>query len=140
MQTLMKYGFAKLPIHHNSIGVQFLIQDISIHLNGKRPKMLSNNLLKYDNLNIYVGYDSKEDIAYRVCKHSILKRSGANVKIRSLKLYELMANKLYNRTIDPLASTEFTYSRFLVPTLNNFKGWQYFVIVISCFLRMWKKF
>ena len=78
------------------------------------------------NLNIYVGYDSKEDIAYRVCKHSILKRSSANVKIRSLKLYELIANKLYNRTIDPLASTEFTYSRFLVPTLNNFKGWAVF--------------
>ena len=78
------------------------------------------------NLNIYVGYDSKEDIAYRVCKHSILKRSGTNVKIRSLKLYELIANKLYNRNIDPLASTEFTYSRFLVPTLNNFKGWAVF--------------
>jgi len=78
------------------------------------------------NLNIYVGYDSKEDIAYRVCKHSILKRSSANVKIRSLKLYELIANKLYNRTIDPLASTEFTYSRFLVPTLNNFNGWAVF--------------
>ena len=78
------------------------------------------------NLNIYVGYDSKEDIAYRVCKHSILKKSSANVKIRSLKLYELIANKLYYRTIDPLASTEFTYSRFLVPTLNNFKGWAVF--------------
>jgi len=78
------------------------------------------------NLNIYIGYDAKEDIAYRVCKHSILKRSGANVKIRSLKLYELIANKLYNRTIDPLASTEFTYSRFLVPTLNNFNGWAVF--------------
>ena len=78
------------------------------------------------NLNIYVGYDSKEDIAYRVCKHSILKRSSANVKIRSLKLYELIAKKLYNRTIDPLASTEFTYSRFLVPVLNNFNGWAIF--------------
>ena len=27
-----------------------------------------------NNLNIYIGYDSKEDIAYRVCKYSILKR------------------------------------------------------------------
>ncbi len=78
------------------------------------------------NLNIYVGYDSKEDIAYRVCKHSILKRSSANVKIRSLKLYELIANKLYFRSVDPLASTEFTYSRFLVPILNKFAGWAIF--------------
>ena len=79
-----------------------------------------------NNLNIYVGYDSKEDIAYRVCKYSILKRSSPNIHIKSLKLYELIANKLYSRSIDPLASTEFTYSRFLVPALNNYDGWAIF--------------
>ena len=79
-----------------------------------------------NNLNIYVGYDSKEDIAYRVCKYSILKRSKSNIKIRSLKLYELVAKNLYKRDIDPLASTEFTYSRFLVPALNNYSGWAIF--------------
>ena len=79
-----------------------------------------------NNLNIYVGYDSKEDIAYRVCKYSILKRSRSPIKITSLKLYELVAKNLYKRDIDPLASTEFTYSRFLVPALNNYKGWAIF--------------
>ena len=79
-----------------------------------------------NNLNIYVGYDSKEDIAYRVCKYSILKRSKSNIKITSLKLYELVAKNLYKRDIDPLASTEFTYSRFLVPFLNNYHGWAIF--------------
>ena len=78
------------------------------------------------NLNIYIGYDSKEDIAYRVCKYSILKRSKTNLKVTSLKLYELVTNKLYSRAIDPLASTEFTYSRFLVPALNKYKGWAIF--------------
>ena len=78
------------------------------------------------NLNIYIGYDSKEDIAYRVCKHSILKRSNTNLKVFSLKLYELVTNKMYSRDIDPLASTEFTYSRFLVPALNKYKGWAIF--------------
>ena len=78
------------------------------------------------NLNIYIGYDSKEDIAYRVCKYSILKRSNVNLKVTSLKLYELVTNKLYSRAIDPLASTEFTYSRFLVPALNKYKGWAIF--------------
>ena len=78
------------------------------------------------NLNIYIGYDSKEDIAYRVCKYSILKRSKPNIKVTSLKLYELVTNKLYSRAIDPLASTEFTYSRFLVPALNKYKGWAIF--------------
>ena len=79
-----------------------------------------------NNLNIYVGYDSKEDIAYRVCKYSILKRSKSNIQITSLKLYELVAKNLYKRDIDPLASTEFTYSRFLVPFLNNYNGWAIF--------------
>jgi len=79
-----------------------------------------------NNLNIYVGYDSKEDIAYRVCKYSILKRSKSSIKITSLKLYELVAKNLYKRDIDPLASTEFTYSRFLVPALNNYTGWAIF--------------
>ena len=79
-----------------------------------------------DNLNIYIGYDSKEDIAYRVCKHSILKRSNSNLKVMSLKLYELVANNMYSRDIDPLASTEFTYSRFLVPSLNKYNGWAIF--------------
>jgi len=79
-----------------------------------------------NNLNIYIGYDSKEDIAYRVCKYSILKRSRSNIKIISLKLYELVAKNLYMRDIDPLASTEFTYSRFLVPALNNYNGWAIF--------------
>jgi lipopolysaccharide biosynthesis glycosyltransferase len=75
---------------------------------------------------IFVGYDSKEDIAYRVCKQSLSRTSGKKLDIRSLKLYELVAKKFYTRGIDPLASTEFTYSRFLIPALMNFKGWAIF--------------
>ena len=74
----------------------------------------------------FIGYDSKEDIAYRVCKQSLLKKTSIPIKVLSLKLYELVAKKFYNRTIDPLASTEFTYSRFLVPSLMNYKGWAVF--------------
>ena len=74
----------------------------------------------------YVGYDSEEDIAYRVCKQSLIKNSSIDISVNSLKLYELITNKFYNRSIDPLASTEFTYSRFLVPALMNFNGWAVF--------------
>ena len=84
-------------------------------------------------VNFFIGYDPKEDIAYRVCKYSLLKRSSNNVNVMSLKLDELVAKKLYTRPIDPLASTQFTYTRFLVPLLNNYEGWQYFVIVILFF-------
>jgi len=77
-------------------------------------------------LSCFIGYDSKEDIAYRVCKHSLKKRSSIKANIYSLKLDELIAKKLYFRSVDPLASTQFTYSRFLVPTLMSFKGWALF--------------
>ena len=78
------------------------------------------------NPTFFIGYDSKEDIAYRVCKQSLLRKSTIKINILSLKLHELIAKGLYKRNIDPLASTEFTYSRFLVPQLMNFKGWAVF--------------
>ena len=74
----------------------------------------------------FIGYDSKEYIAYRVCKQSLLNNSSIPITVFSLKLYELVSKKIYYRSIDPLASTEFTYSRFLVPSLMNFKGWAVF--------------
>ena len=77
-------------------------------------------------LTCFVGYDSKEDIAYRVCKYSLFKRASIDIKIFSLKLDELVAKKFYKRDIDPLASTQFTYSRFLVPALMDYKGWAIF--------------
>ena len=77
-------------------------------------------------LNFFIGYDSKEDIAYRVCKYSLNKRSSLKTNIISLKLDELVAKNYYYRSIDPLASTQFTYSRFLVPALMNFQGWAIF--------------
>ena len=77
-------------------------------------------------LSCFIGYDSKEDIAYRVCKYSLNKRSSLKTNIISLKLDELVAKNYYYRSIDPLASTQFTYSRFLVPSLMNFKGWALF--------------
>ena len=76
--------------------------------------------------NFFIGYDAKEDIAYRVCKYSLLKRTSSDVKVVSLKLEELISRKLYTRSIDPLASTQFTYSRFLVPKIMNYEGWAVF--------------
>ena len=82
--------------------------------------------MKIDSINFFIGYDSKEDIAYRVCKSSLLKRSTIKVKVNSLKIDELIAKRFYNRSKDPLASTEFTYTRFLIPELMSFKGWAVF--------------
>lgn len=78
-----------------------------------------------DNFNIYIGYDTREDIAYQVSKFSILQRSN-NVSVIPLKLDELKEKGFYWRGEDKLGSTEFTFSRFLVPELNDYKGWALF--------------
>ena len=77
-------------------------------------------------MKIFVGYDTREDIAYQVCKHSILKRQP-NADVRPLKQQELRDAGWYTRPIDKLASTEFTFTRFLIPELTNFKGWALFM-------------
>tara|TARA_B100001123_G_scaffold160041_1_gene184942 strand:- start:7 stop:714 length:708 start_codon:yes stop_codon:yes gene_type:complete len=83
----------------------------------------------------FVGYDPKEDIAYRVCKQSLITRSSDKVKVYALKQYELRSMGFYKRDIDPLASTEFTYTRFLIPALMNYNGWAVFCDCDLLFLK-----
>ncbi len=74
----------------------------------------------------FIGYDPKEDIAYRVCKQSLVNKASIDINVLSLKLYELVAKGIYKRNVDPLASTEFTYTRFFIPYLMNYNGWAVF--------------
>ena len=76
-------------------------------------------------MNIFIGYDSREDLAYQVCSYSIKSKSKL-AKIFPLKLNELRSKGLYKRDEDKLGSTEFTFSRFLVPVLNDYTGWALF--------------
>lgn len=74
--------------------------------------------------NVYVGYDSRLDDVYNVCRHSILRHGPANViPIKQQPLRDL---GVYTRDIDTLGSTEFTLTRFLVPYLSNYEGWSLF--------------
>ncbi len=75
---------------------------------------------------IYVGWDSREDIAYQVCRHSLLQRASIPINVEPLRLPDLRARGMYWREEDPLSSTEFTFSRFLVPALCNYQGWALF--------------
>jgi len=84
-----------------------------------------------EELNIYIGYDSRQDVTpnyskvtnspFMVCYESI-RHFNQEVFITALKLDELIEQGIYTREVDPLASTEFTYSRFLTPYLNGFEG------------------
>jgi hypothetical protein len=78
-------------------------------------------------LRIYIGWDAREPIAYDVAKVSLERRASIPVEVTPIKLDELRARKLYWRDSDPLASTEFTYSRFLTPALAGFRGWALFI-------------
>jgi len=79
-----------------------------------------------DNLKIYVGYDSREDIAWQVCRHSILRHSSPDTEVYPLKLSTLRELGLYTRPAD-VASTEFSLTRFLTPWLAAHDGWSIFV-------------
>lgn len=76
-------------------------------------------------MKVFIGWDSREDIAYQVCKHSIVTRQPA-ADVEPLKQHELREDGTYCREVDKYGSTEFTFTRFLVPHLMNFNGWALF--------------
>lgn len=77
-------------------------------------------------MKVFVGWDSREDIAYQVCKHSIISKQP-DAQVIPLKQNELRDRGLYWRDVDKLASTEFTFTRFLIPELTEYKGWALFI-------------
>ena len=75
-------------------------------------------------IRIFVGYDSREAVAYHVLSHSILSRASEPVEIAPLMLSQL--KKVFWRESHPLQSTDFSFSRFLVPLLCGYQGWALF--------------
>lgn len=73
-------------------------------------------------LRVYIGWDEREAEAYEVARFSLLRRATIPVEVHALKLVELRSAGLYWREVDPLAATQFTYSRFLTPHLAGFNG------------------
>uniref|UniRef100_A0A0D3GQ14 Glycosyltransferase n=1 Tax=Oryza barthii TaxID=65489 RepID=A0A0D3GQ14_9ORYZ len=76
---------------------------------------------------VFVGYDSREDIAYRVCRRSLLRRSSVPVAVIPIVQQELRSAGLYWRERGPTESTEFSFTRFLTPHLAGYRGWALFV-------------
>ena len=89
--------------------------------------MWRKTLKESNPLKIFIGWDSREDIAYQVAKQSIVDHASVPVEIIPLKLKTLTNDEMYWRDEDKLASTQFTFSRFLVPELTNFTGWALFI-------------
>ncbi|MGE7368820.1 glycosyltransferase [Neorhizobium sp. NPDC001467] len=74
--------------------------------------------------NVFVGFDSKEVVAYHVLCQSILEKSSIPVNFVPINLANL--GHIFKRERNSLQSTEFSFSRFLVPYMSKFEGWSLF--------------
>ena len=80
---------------------------------GHRKKMI----------NIFIGYDHREAIAYHVCANSIIRHASKPISFTPLALQNMQD---YQETHTD-GSNQFIYSRFLVPHLMEYKGWAIFM-------------
>ena len=78
-------------------------------------------------MKIFIGYDSREPLAFHVLAHSILRRTDAPLQIIPLVLPALRAQGVYTRDRGPTESTEFSLTRFLVPYLSHYEGYSLFM-------------
>ena len=76
-------------------------------------------------INVFIGYDSKEKVAYNVLSHSIIQNSTKPVAITPIALNHLKDDFVRER--NSLSSTEFSFSRFMIPHLMNYQGWALFM-------------
>ena len=76
-------------------------------------------------INVFIGYDSKEKVAFSTLSYSILKNSTKPVAITPIALNNIKDDFVRER--GALSSTEFSFSRFLVPYMMNYQGWALFM-------------
>ena len=76
-------------------------------------------------INVFVGYDTKEKMAFNVLSYSILKNSSQPIAITPIYLDNI--KDTFVRERNNLSSTEFSFSRFIIPHLMNYQGWALFM-------------
>lgn len=90
-------------------------------------------------MRIFIGYDPREAVAFHVLSHSIHARASRPVMIAPLMLSEL--NGVLTRERHPLQSTDFSFSRFLVPYLSDYEGWSLFcdcdMLMLDDIAKLW---
>lgn len=76
-------------------------------------------------IRVFIGYDSAEAVAFSVLSYSIHAHASQPVGIAPVKLTQLAGT--FRREANNLQSTEFSFSRFLVPWMAGFQGWAIFM-------------
>jgi len=72
-------------------------------------------------LNIFIGYDPREAAVYHVCSQSIIENASVPITITPLHQDLLDIDGQQDGT------NAFIFSRYLVPHLQNYKGWALFI-------------
>lgn len=120
-QIELYYKHGALEIHHHHQVKHFKEELLEFN---KEACNRSND----KKVNIYIGYDSTHKGLEDLCKFSIenYTKFGSKMFIPEIKILKHQDIEEYTR---PYAeqSTEFTYSRFLVPYLENYEGYSIFV-------------
>jgi hypothetical protein len=91
-------------------------------------------------INVFIGYDPREAVAFSVLAYSIHVRASEPVTVAPLMLSALRGS--FGRARDPLQSTDFAFTRFLVPHLSGYAGWSIFLdcdmLVLDDIARLWR--
>jgi hypothetical protein len=91
-------------------------------------------------IRIFIGYDPREAVAFHVLAHSIHRHASVPVVIAPLMLSQLKG--VFTREKHALQSTEFSFSRFLVPYLSGYEGWSLFcdcdMLALDDIAKLWE--
>jgi hypothetical protein len=91
-------------------------------------------------INVFIGYDPREAVAFSVLSYSIQARASMPVSIAPLMLSQLSG--MLTRERHPLQSTDFSFSRFLTPCLSSYTGWSVFMdcdmLMLDDIANLWK--
>ena len=92
-------------------------------------------------IRIFTGYDKRAPIGHHICEQSIMEHSTQPVTVVPLYLSTLTG--AFDRERTPTQLTDFTYSRFIVPYLCDYKGWAIFMdgndmMARSDIAKLWK--
>ncbi len=92
---------------------------------GRAPHVVLRANSLQNMINVFIGYDPREGVAFSVLAHSVQANASRPVSIMPLMLSQL--KKVLTRERHPLQSSDFSFSRFLVPHLSGYSGWSVFM-------------
>ena len=75
-------------------------------------------------IDVFIGYDEGEKVAYHILSESIRRNSSQPVSITPLCLSNLPE---FTREKQDNQSTDFAFSRFMIPHLRNYTGLSIFM-------------